>query len=134
MSVITVFSGTFCNEDSVLHALMGQTGFKPVNDADLIAQASQLSGLAEDRIGRTFTARASVFNKFTHERERATAYLRLALAQLLSDDQLLISGFAGQLIDRDINHVLRACLIADLKTRTAAAATALRCRRTTPRN
>jgi CheY-like chemotaxis protein len=62
-----------------------------------------------------------VFNKFTHEKERSIAYLRLAVAGLLSGEELLISGFAGLLIPNEVSYVLRTCLIADMKFRTALA-------------
>jgi two-component system response regulator CpxR len=126
MSVITVFAGTFCKEEVVLKALHKRTGFISINDNDLIAEASKLSGLAEAHIGRAFSSGASVFNKFSHEKENSIAHLRLALARLLSQDQLLISGFVCQLIPRDVSHVLRTCLIADLKSRTTAAIEALK--------
>ena len=126
MSVITVFSGTFCNEASIFKSLQEHLGYRFVNDTDLIESASRQSGLAKDRIGRAFSARASVFNKFTHERERSIAYLRLALAQVFIEDQLLVNGFASQLVSPDINHVLRVCLIADTKSRSAAAAAELK--------
>ncbi|MFZ1985618.1 MAG: response regulator [Desulfatitalea sp.] len=125
MSVITVFSGSFCNEEAVVRDLSAQTGYKLVNDADLIAAAGRQSGIPETKIERTFSARTSVFNKFTHERERTLAHLRIALARTLAEENLVIHGFAGLLIPRGISHVLRICLIADLKSRVATAAKAL---------
>jgi CheY-like chemotaxis protein/cytidylate kinase len=125
MSVITVFSGSFCNEEAVVRDLSAQTGYKLVNDADLIAAAGRQSGIPETKIERAFSARTSVFNKFTHERERTLAHLRIALARTLAADNLVIHGFAGLLIPRDISHVLRICLIADLKSRVATATKAL---------
>ncbi|RJQ66512.1 MAG: response regulator [Desulfobacteraceae bacterium] len=125
MSSVTVFSGSFCNEEAVVRALIERTGFQLLTDADLVVQASQKSGIPETKIERAFSSRASVFNKFTHERERTLAHLRLAVAHALSADRLVISGFAGQLIPRSISHVLRVCLIADLKFRTAKAAAEL---------
>ncbi len=121
MPIITIFSGTFCNEDAVLEAVKANTGFNQLVDADLVAAAGKLSRMPESKIDRVFTAKPSVFNKFTHERERAVAYLRLAAAQVIADDNLIVSGFAGQLIPRDISHVLRVCVIADFKTRLAEA-------------
>jgi two-component system response regulator CpxR len=125
MSVITVFSGSFCNEEAVVRDLSAQTGYKVVNDADLIAAAGRQSGIPETKIERAFSARTSVFNKFTHERERTLAHLRIVLARTLAADNLVIHGFAGLLIPRDISHVLRICLIADLKSRVATATKAL---------
>jgi two-component system response regulator CpxR len=125
MPVITVFSGTFCDDEPVLQALLQQTGYKLVSDADLVAEASQLSTIPETKIDRAFSARPSVFNKITHERERSIAFLRLALARMQDEDNLIICGFGGHLIPRDLSHVLRVCLIADMKSRIAKAAGAL---------
>ena len=121
MSNISVFSGSFCNSKVVLNAIMEQTGYRLITDSDLIAKASQASGLSTEKIGRAFNAQPSVFNKFTHERERALAYLRLVTAQALNEDQTVISGFVSHLIPREISHVLRVCLIADMKSRLAKA-------------
>ena len=125
MPVITVFSGTFCNDEPVLQALLQSTKYKLVTDADLIGEASRLSSIPEPKIDRAFSAHTSVFNKITHERERSIAFLRLALARMQSDDNRIFSGFAGQLIARDLSHVLRVCLIADMKSRIATAASLL---------
>jgi len=125
MPVITVFSGTFCNDEPVLQALLQRTGYKLVADEDLVAEAGRLSSIPETKIDRAFSARPSVFNKITHERERSIAYLRLALARMQGDDNLVFNGLAGQLIPRDLSHVLRVCLIADMKSRIATAAASL---------
>ncbi|MDI6796414.1 MAG: response regulator [Desulfatibacillaceae bacterium] len=125
MSVITIFSGTFCNTEAVVEALVSSTDRKLITDREIVERAALLSGIAGSKIERVFSPRASVFNKFTHEKERSLAYLRLAMAKTLSEDNLVISGFVGQLIAREINHVLRVCLIADLKFRVQRAATAL---------
>jgi two-component system response regulator CpxR len=121
MSVITIFSGTFCNEDSIVREVIGRTGYKLVAEKELVAEASKVSGMAENKIKGAFSAKTSVFNKFTHEKERSTSYLRLCLAKILFSDNLLIAGFAGQLIPKNISHVLRVCLIADMKFRTSVA-------------
>lgn len=126
MSVITVFNGSFCNEEAIVQQVARESGYQLLSDADLVARASETAGLSQERILRAFNARASVFNKFTHERERSVAFIKLALAQALARDQLLVHGFATQLIPRNISHVLRICLIADLKIRAAAAADALK--------
>ena len=126
MSVITVYSGTYCNEEAVIQAVSAESGYRLIADTDLIAAAAKQSGLPESKIERAFSSKPSVFNKFTHERERGLAHLRMAVAVALAEDNLLIWGYAGQLIPRDIHHVLRVCLIADFKVRVAQAAAALR--------
>ena len=121
MSVVTVFSGIFCREDHAVQRLLASTGYKLVGDENVVAEASRLSGMSESKIGRAFSARTSVFNKFTHEKESSIAHLRLALAQMLSDDNFLINGFVGHLVPKEVQHALRVCLIADVRFRTTVA-------------
>jgi two-component system, OmpR family, response regulator CpxR len=121
MSVITIFSGSFCKEEQVCREVQSRTGSLFFSDKEVVAEASRLSGTPEARLDKAFSARTSVFNKFTHEKERSIAYLRLAVAGLLSREDLFISGFAGLLIPNEVSHTLRACLIADMKFRTSLA-------------
>lgn len=123
MPVITIFSGNFCNEEPVIQEILTQTDYRLLTDKDIVSRASRMAGIPETKIQRAFSAKTSVFNKFTHERERSIAHLRLALAEQLADsDRLLIVGYSGQLIPRDISHVLWVCLIADMKTRVTTVA------------
>jgi two-component system, OmpR family, response regulator CpxR len=121
MPVITMFRGAFCEGDSVIQSVLKDTGYKLVLDQDIVSEASRVSSLGDTKISRAFSARTSVFNKFTHEKERSIAHLRLALAELLSRDDLLIDGFVSHLIPREVGHALRVCLIADMKFRVAHA-------------
>jgi two-component system response regulator CpxR len=121
MSVITIFSGIFCKEDSVVKGLASRTGFERVTDDEIVQRASKSADMGESKIARAFSAKTSVFHKFTHEKERSIAYLKLALAGVLLKDRLLVQGFVGHLIPKEITHVLRVCLIADLKSRGSLA-------------
>jgi CheY-like chemotaxis protein len=121
MSVITIFSGSFCNENDVIGEVLASSGYRLIKDDDIVAEACRISGMAESKVKRAFFAETSVFNRFTHEKELAVAYLRLTVARMLAEDKLLFSGFCGLLIPRNINHVLHVCLIADMKSRTARA-------------
>lgn len=123
MSVISLFSGAFCKDEAVIAALAATTGLPIVRDADLTALAVKLSGLGADKIEKAFSAKTSVFNKFTHEKQRAAAWLRLALATRLTEQEgLLVTGFCALLPPRELSHVLRVCLIADATFRRAVAA------------
>jgi two-component system response regulator CpxR len=119
MPVITMFRGTFCEGDSVVESVLKDTGYKLVLDQDIVTEAGRASSLGDAKVSRAFSARTSVFNKFTHEKERSIAHLRLARAELLSRDDLLIDGFVSHLVPREVGHSLRVCLIADMKFRVA---------------
>ena len=121
MPVINIFSGIYCKADKVVKKTIEKTGYRLVTDTDIATEASKISGMPENKIMKAFSGKTSVFNRFTHEKERSIAQLRLALAGMLSEDNLIISGFSGLLIPRDITHTLQVCIIADMKLRTAEA-------------
>jgi len=114
MSVITIFNALYCHEEEIINQLVDKTGYRLVNDNEVVALASKHSGLAPDRINRAFAAKTSLFNPFTHEKERSIAYLRLAVAEIMAEDKLVIAGFASHLVPAIISHVLRICLIAEM--------------------
>ena len=122
MPLITIFSGGFCQEDPVVQEVVARTGYRQINDDDIVAEASRRSAMAESKIKRTFSSKTSVFNKFTLEKERSLAYIKLAVADLITTDNALITCFSGLLIPVTVSHTLRVCLIAPKKFRTAAAA------------
>jgi CheY-like chemotaxis protein len=121
MPIISVFSGGFCQEGAVTQEVVALTGYRLITDDEIVAEASRRSTLAETRIKRAFSSKTSVFNKFTLEKERSLAYLKLAVADLITTDNALITNFSGQLIPAAVSHTLRVCLIAPQKYRIAAA-------------
>jgi len=122
MPIITLFSGSFCQEGPVVQEVIARTGYRQITDDEIVAQASRRSAIAESKIRRTFSAKTSVFNKFTLEKERSLAFIKLAVADSITTDNILITCFSGQLIPRSVSHILRVCLIAPKKYRTEVAA------------
>jgi two-component system, OmpR family, response regulator CpxR len=121
MSIIAVFAGTYCNDELVIEKILKETGCKYQTDSDIVRKASRTSGLSEVKVSRAFSAKTSAFNQFTHEKERSISYLKLAVAETLAEDNILINGFTSLLIPPGISTVLRICIIADMKHRVSLA-------------
>jgi len=121
MPNISVFYGEFCRADSVVREVFDRTGCRLVTDATILDAAVELSGMERHKLEKAFASRASVFNKFTHEKERALAFLRLATAESLAEQNVLVSGYLSHLIPHQITHLLRVCVIASLASRVAVA-------------
>jgi len=122
MPIITLFSGAFCQENPIVQEIIARTGYRQIRDDEVVAEASRRSAMTESKIRRAFSSKASVFNKFTLEKERSLAYIKLTVADLIASDNALITCFSGQLIPVTISHTLRVCLIAPPNYRTAVAA------------
>lgn len=117
MSVITIVGAAFSNKSSVIKEISATSAYKTIDLQTIVAAAVASSGMNESKILGAFSAKTSVFNRFTHEKERSVAHLRLALANLMDEDQLLITGPVSFLIPEKISHILRVCLVAELKFR-----------------
>jgi len=113
MPVISIFSGIFCSADAVVQDVMDSTGYLLITDDQIIARAAETSGMPENKVQRAFSAKTSVFNKFTHEKECSIACLRLALATELEKGPAVVHGFSSLLIPQTVSHMLRVCIIAE---------------------
>jgi CheY-like chemotaxis protein len=125
MSVVSVFSGSFCGEERFIETMLAETGYRLIDEEMLVSRANGLSSLSADLLQRSFSAKPSVFNPFTRERERCLTWLKLALAEYLQETQFLLHGFAAHLVPASIRHVLRIGLIAEMAHRVAVAAAQL---------
>ena len=121
MPAISIFSSSFCRPGEVIRDICASTGYPVVGDAEIVADASGLSGMAADKIARAFKSKTSVFNKFTREKECSVAYLKLATARRLAAGRLIVNGFCSQLIPDSLTHLLRVALIGDAAYRLAVA-------------
>lgn len=121
MPVITIFGGLFCGTEAVSRHVGAATGRRLIDDGTIIRRAAAISALPASRIRRTLSAKTSVFNAFTHEKEGAMAGLRQALAMELENGCAIVHGFSGLLIPASVNPGLRICIIADLPYRVRQA-------------
>src|SRR4030042_765003 len=98
MSIMSAFTGIYCNEESVIKEILKKTGYKYRTDANIVSKASKASDLSEGKVWKAFSSTTSVFNQFTHEKERAIAYLKLAVAETLNEEDVLGHGFNSHVV------------------------------------
>ena len=119
MSAISIFAGIYCRGNDVAGEVAKALDYEVIGDQDLISQAGSRFSLPEKKFARAIVGKTSVFNRFTHERQRCVAYLRCILAEALKKDNRVYLGLAGHLIPGDISHVLRVCVTATTPYRIA---------------
>jgi len=121
MPSITIFTGACRYEEGVSFRVAEFLGFKLIDDQALISEASKRFQLPVNKFQNALAGKTSVFNKFTHEKERSIAYLKLLLADHLKKGNLVFCGFAGQLIPKNITNVLRVGIVPERKDRVRQA-------------
>jgi two-component system, OmpR family, response regulator CpxR len=122
MSVVSIFSGSFCSAEEVAHQVADRLGYPLLRDEDLIGRAVKEGGPQAEVLRRAMYGRTSIFNQFSHEKERAVIWLKLAMALLLENQDMVFLGYAALLPPDYISHVLEVCLIAETKHRAQKAA------------
>ncbi|AGF78494.1 CheY-like receiver, AAA-type ATPase and DNA-binding domain-containing response regulator [Desulfocapsa sulfexigens DSM 10523] len=117
MSSIALFNTIFVEEKKVREQLAAATDFRVVRDTDIISEVSQKYGIGEDKVERALYGPPSVFNTFTLERERITAYLKVVMAGHLKTSGVIYCGNIALLVPSAVTHVLRVGLFDKMSNR-----------------
>ena len=121
MPVANIFCGSYCKAEQIAAEASRKLGYRLVDDTILIAETAKRFSVDETKLLRSLTGKTSIFNKFTHEKERSLACMKIVLADFLKADDFLMIGYTGLMIPREISHVLKVCVIADMKYRIGVA-------------
>lgn len=110
MSSIALFNTIFIEEKKVREQLASATGFDVIEDTSIISGVSQKYRISEEKVARVIYGPPSVFNRFTLERERITACLKVVMAEHLKTSNIIYSGNIAFLVPSAVTHVLRVGL------------------------
>jgi CheY-like chemotaxis protein len=117
MSVITIFSGSYCHADVIASRLFKDIRSGYVEEKELLIETSKRLGVSEKKLEKALYSGPSLFNDFTHEKERAFANIGIDLAVCIGRGSVVYHGFSAHLVPRDVQEVLRVCLTAGVAVR-----------------
>lgn len=128
MTAITVFSGLFCDAGSVVQHVVDITGYRLVEDMEIIADAADLSGLDADYLAALFSSDERILESNQADREQIVTWLRYAMVKKLSEEQNLVFwGYTALLLPPDTKNVLSVCLVNERDNRLCAACRGGKC-------
>lgn len=120
MAIIQLFSAGFCKGNEVINQLIKKTNFRHTTTDQIVSEAAILADMKISKVKQALTLKISVFEKFTHEKKYALAYIKLVISKMLmvsAGRDLILTGYSTQLIPREITHFFRVGLIADIHFR-----------------
>ncbi len=120
MAIVTIFSGEYCNAEDVAEGMAAKQELTRIEDR-LLNETSTRFNVTSEKLLRAMHGPVSVLNKISRNREKYIAYLRQTLAEIITDDNQLLHGFAAHLLPVSIPHVLKVCIIANTEYRIALA-------------
>ena len=116
MAIITINRGSYSRGKEVAEKLALKLGYECIS-RDILLEASDEFNIPEIKLIRALHDPASVLERFTHGKDRYISYIYAALLQHVRKDNIVYHGLAGQFFLRDIPHVLKVRVIADMKDR-----------------
>jgi len=116
MAIICIFSGIYSQGEKIVNTLSENLNCD-ILDEKLVKQINAKFGFSEKKIEHTYSGTLSPFSKFTNEREKNTARIKLCLAELAGTDNFIITGYPCHLFPRSITHMLKICVIANMDYR-----------------
>jgi len=120
MAIITIFSGPHCHENEVAENVARRLGYELIDDTALELEP-QSSKIPREKLIRAMRGAAPFFDKSIQERNLCIAHIQAAVAGQAERDNIVFHGFAGHLLPRKVDHIVRVCLMAELDYRIARA-------------
>ncbi|MDR3629200.1 MAG: cytidylate kinase-like family protein [Desulfocapsaceae bacterium] len=116
MSIITISRGSYSRGREVAEKLAGRLGYECIS-RDILLEASDEFNIPEIRLIRALHDAPTVLERFHYGKERYLSYLKSALLQHVQKDNVVYHGLAGQYFLKDIPHVIKVRIIADMGDR-----------------
>jgi cytidylate kinase len=116
MAIITVSRGSYSRGKEVAEKLALKLGYQCIS-RDILLEASDEFNIPEIKLIRALHDAPSVLERFHYGKERYLSYLKSALLQHVKADNVVYHGLAGHYFLRDIPHVLKVRILADMEDR-----------------
>ncbi len=116
MPIITISRGSYSRGKNVAEKLAQRLGYECLS-RDHLLEASDEFNISEIKLIRALHDAPTVLERFSHGKERYVAYIRSALLHHMCKDNVVYHGLAGQYFLRDVSHVFKVRILADIEDR-----------------
>lgn len=116
MSIITISKGSYSRGGEIAEIVAGKLGYQCL-DRDVLIEASKEFNLPEVKLIEALEDPYSFFERFSKKKKIYIDYIQTALLNNFRADNIVYHGLAGHFFVKDIPHVLKVRIIADLEYR-----------------
>jgi cytidylate kinase len=116
MSIITISRGSYSRGENVATKVAAKLGYKCIG-REVLLEASKEFNIPEVKLVRAIHDAPSILERLTFGREKYIAYIQSAILKNLRKDNVVYHGLAGHFFVKDISHVLKVRIIADMDDR-----------------
>ena len=116
MAIITISRGSYSKGREIAEKTAERLGYGCVG-RDVIIDASREFNIPEVKLIRAIHDAPSILERFGYAKERYIAYIQSAILKNLKQDRMVYHGLAGHFFLKDISHVLKVRIIANMEDR-----------------
>lgn len=116
MSIVTISRGSFSRGKEVADKLAKKLQYECVS-REIIVEACREFNIPEIKLIRALHDAPSVLERFQNGRERFLSYYNYALLKHVQQGNVVYHGLAGHYLLKNISHVLKVRIVADLEDR-----------------
>jgi cytidylate kinase len=116
MAIVTISRGSYSRGKEVAEALAEKLGYECVS-RDILLETCEEFSIPETRLVKALHDAPSILDRFSHGRERYISYFRAAFLNHMAGDNIVYHGLSGHFFLQDIQHVLKARIIANMEDR-----------------
>ena len=121
MSIICISRGSYYRGKEVAERVADLLGYQCVSRDSLLAASDEFD-IPEIKLTRNIQHATQILERYSFGRERYVNFISAEILKRLKHDNHVYHGLAGQFFVKDISHLLRIRIIADLDERVKAEA------------
>jgi len=116
MAIITISRGTFSGGQKLAECIAAKLGYRCISREVLVETAKEFD-VSEEKLLEALTKKPWLLERLTRARDRYLAYIRATLLKEVKDENVVYHGLAGHLLLKDVPHVFRIKVIANIEFR-----------------
>lgn len=116
MAIITISRGSYSRGKEVAEKVAEKLGYQCIA-REVLLEASKEFNIPEFRLIKAVHDAPSILERFSYGKEKFIAYFQTALLKRLRSDNVVYHGLAGQFYVKDVPHVLKVRITADIQDR-----------------
>jgi len=116
MSIVTISRGSYSHGREVAETVAKKLGYECVS-REILLEASSEFNVPQLRLLHAIADTPSFLDRFRFGKERYLAYIQAALLDHFQKDNVVYHGLAGHFFVRNVSHVLKVRIIAEMEDR-----------------
>jgi cytidylate kinase len=119
MAIITISRGSFSHGKEVAEKVAKRLNYTLVS-REVVIEASKEFNVPQITLDRAIHDAPSILERFTYGKQRYMAYIESELLDYFQKDNVVYHGLAGHFFVKNISHVLKVRIVADIEDRIRA--------------